>query len=67
MEVAITGCLARTALGGPQYGERISQSSATASTGPTIDEQRRPWARARSANARTASGPAATGMRLAPE
>ncbi len=39
-EVAITGWDARTARGGPQYGARISHSSPTASTGPTMDEQR---------------------------
>ena len=38
----------------------------TSSAGPTIDEQRRPWRRARSANARTASLDASTGTRLAP-
>ena len=33
---------------------------------PTIDEQRRPWRRARSANAAHGLGPACTGTRLAP-
>ena len=63
----MTGCADLISRGLPQYGASRDQSSATASAGPTIDEQRRPCSLARSANAATAAGVAATGTRLAPE
>ena len=63
----MTGCTGRTSRGRPQYGASSPQSSCTASAGPTIDEQRRPCSRARSAKAATAPEVAATGTRLAPE
>lgn len=63
----ISGWRARTSRAGPQLGSRSRQSSVVGSTGPTIEEQRRPILRARSAKARTAAGVAQMGTRLAPE
>ena len=62
----MSGWLARTSRGAPQYGLRASHRPITAGASPTIEEQRRPISRARWANAATASGVAATGTRLAP-
>ena len=65
-DVAITGCRSRTARAGPQCGSSRSHSGPTISAGPTMDEQRRPCQRARSAKTRSASGVAAAGTRFAP-
>lgn len=67
LSVTMSGWLARTSLAGPQPGSRSRHSCAVGSAGPTIEEQRRPALRARSAKARTASGVAQMGTRLAPE
>jgi hypothetical protein len=64
---AMSGCAARTARARPQCGSSRRHSGSTASAAPTMDEQRRLDRRARSAKALTASGPACTGTRLAPE
>lgn len=64
--VVISGCRLRISRAGPQLGSSSDHSSVVGSAGPTIDEQRRPARRARSAKARTASGPAQIGTRLAP-
>ena len=67
-DVAVmSGWLARTSRAGPQPGSRSRHSWAVGPAGPTIEEQRRPALRARSAKARTASGVAQMGTRLAPE
>jgi len=63
----MSGCAGRTSLAGPQYGRRVRQSSLTVADGPTMEEQRRPWRSARSANAPTAAEVACTGTRFAPE
>lgn len=67
LSVTISGWFARTSRAGPQPGSRSRHSWAVGSAGPTIEEQRRPARRARSAKARTASGVAQMGTRLAPE
>lgn len=63
---AISGWWARTSRAGPQLRSSSAQRAAVGPAGPTIEEQRRPWRRARSAKARTASVPALTSTRLAP-
>ena len=61
-----SGWLSRISRAGPQCGSSRSHRAATADAGPTIDEQRRPCRRARSANAASAAGASPTGTRLAP-
>ena len=67
VEMASSGWVGRTSRAGPQYGSSRSQSAPTACAGPTIEEQRRPCRRARSANAASAAGASPTGTRFAPE
>lgn len=64
--VTISGWRVRTSRAGPQLGSSRDHSSAVGPAGPTMDEQRRPVRRARSAKARIASGTAQMGTRLAP-
>ena len=66
-EISITGCADLISRGLPQYGASMPHRSPTAAAGPTIDEHLRPCSLARSANAASAAGVAATGTRLAPE
>ncbi len=53
--VTMRGWWRRTSRAGPQFGSRSRHSWVVASAGPTMEEQRRPARRARSAKARTAS------------
>ena len=62
----MTGWARRMSRARPQCGRSSRHSSSIASAGPTSEEQRLPWARARAANAAIASEVAATGTRFAP-
>ena len=61
-----SGWQGRTSRAGPHDGSSSSHSGPTRSAAPTSEEQRLPWRRARSANARSAALSPAIGTRLAP-
>ena len=64
--MTMSGWWPRMSRAGPHESRSSAHIGSTSATGPTIDEQRRPIRRHRSANARRASGVVSTGTRLAP-